>query len=154
MMHRVAPLYVAIGIFLLVWALFAYRRSRFDALLLGLAGAILLFGEVTRLLPDHLRVQSQAALWATAALGVIGLLLLIRLFISRLSIPERVGMGATGCLLMIPALLILGYLSLLGLGSASRARAPAQPANSASPVNSAAAATDPAPANEQGEQPR
>lgn len=127
---------------LLLWGLLAMRRAAFDGLLLALAGALLLLRAFQPLLRERFGAQFDIGILPELVLAATGLLLLIRLFFSGLSLPERLGMGALGCLLLLPALVILGFISLWIFGSGPPRGPAAQPAAS---DNQAA----PAPAREQ-----
>ena len=142
-------LWTGLAVFLLLWALLAARRSPFDALLLGLAGLLLLFSASLPWLGPRTGIsRQQVGILPELALAPIGLLLLLRVFFSRLGGFQRLGMGAVGCLILLPTLVLAGWISLWMFGRSSGVP---HSANSQATANAAAdneAADNEADANE------
>lgn len=129
-----------LGALLLLWAALMARRSRFDALLLGLAGMLLLLRPALRQLGV---TDTSFSFLPELALALIGLILLVRVFLSRLSGLERAGLGAVGCLLLIPAMIVAGVIALFAMGSGHDARIANHAANEAAANQAAANQAEP-----------
>jgi hypothetical protein len=105
---------IVLGALFLLWA-FAARRSPFDAGLIGLAGLLLILVG----LRDHLApaVERQLGVWPELGLGALGLVMLLRVFLSRLGWPHRVGLGLAGCAVTLPLLVLIGLIVLFSVGA-------------------------------------
>lgn len=103
-----------LGGLLLVWALLA-RRSAFDAVLIGLAGLLLILMGLRWHLGSA--VLMHTGMWPEVLLALIGLVMLVRVFVSRLGWGHRIGLGLAGCAITLPFLLLAGLIILFSMGS-------------------------------------
>jgi hypothetical protein len=100
---------VLFGAFLLVWAFLA-RRSKFDAGLLALAGSICIF----LMLRHHIgeRLDNGVNVFPEMALAVLGLVMLVRVFMTPLGFLHRIGFLLAGLIILLPFVLLLGVILL------------------------------------------
>lgn len=104
------------------WAL-TVRRSPVDCILLGLAGLLLIgVGLRSQFDPHFLGLLEFP--W-NLTLGVLGLALLVRAFVSRLGGGHRVGFGLAGCAVTLPFLFLVAVMALFSFsGPAPNPNAP------------------------------
>jgi hypothetical protein len=113
---------LSIGGLLLIWAFLA-RRSWFDAALIFLTALAAFYLAATSLL--HL---NQAFIIPQLVLGVLGLIMLARSFLTPLGTGHKLAFRLGGCAVMIPLLLLIAVIAFFAMGSGHDRR----PANSAS----------------------
>jgi hypothetical protein len=126
-------LVMGLGVLLLVWAL-AVRRSRTDMVLLAISGLLLLFAGFR---PTLSEAGARFGLLPELLTALFGLVLLVRVFLTRLGIGHKLGFAAAGCLMLVPALLLAGVIALFAMGSGhdSRIANESRPAaNAAEPI--------------------
>ncbi|MGE3231990.1 MAG: hypothetical protein AB7J30_21370 [Hyphomicrobium sp.] len=100
---------VLFGGFLLLWALTALR-SKFDAALLALAGALSIFLQLRH--APELEVITVARFWPELALAVLGLFMLVRVFLTPLGFLHRLGFLIAGLVVLLPLLAVIGIVLL------------------------------------------
>lgn len=62
-------------------------------------------------------IERQIGVWPELALGMLGLVMLVRVFLTRLGWPHRVGFGLAGCAISIPLLVLIGLVALFSYGA-------------------------------------